>query len=247
MTKSVFVLAIATLTLGAAAPVWADVPYTFTFSDEYYVSSLTEFRTLFGSSTAGYSGTGIYQETNTTTPIVTKLGDGSDIPGEYEQNTTPNASKELVIDGWDQSLTNGQQVANVYNVANPQDGPVLFFQYKVNGTITPFTFDSFNLKGSSPSADLSFTLEGFRNGTMVDSAKLTVTGDTFTLFTEDWANVDTVEFVSTGSLPLDWCPETLYMDNISINTPVPEPAGAALLSTMLIALGVFMRKRIRVS
>jgi hypothetical protein len=58
------------------------------FNNEYYVSSSSEFNSLFGT-TAGYSTAGIYQETATgTTPTITRLG-SSGAPGEFVQNTTP--------------------------------------------------------------------------------------------------------------------------------------------------------------
>jgi len=253
MRKTVFVLAIAMLTMfGAVVPARADVPYTFTFSDMYYVDSLTTFHSIFGATTTGYGTAGIYQETNTTTPIVTKLSNGSGVPGEYVENTTPNATDELTLNGWSQSLSNGQQVAEVYNLDNPLNGVVLYFQYKTgvtstsSGNTTPFTFNSFELSGSSPAANLSFTLEGLSGGAVVDTAVLTVTGNTLTTFTENWTNVDTVEIVSTTSLPVNWGSGALYMDNVTINNtvPTPEPTSIALLVTMLGALSVFMGKRL---
>jgi len=240
MRKTVFVLAIAMLTMfGAALPARADI---FSFSDMYYVDSLTTFHSLFGASTTGYGTPGIYQETNTTTPIVTKLSNGSSVPGEYVENTTPNANDELALFGWTQSLNNGQQVADVYNLTDPSTGSVLYFRYTVGGATTPFTFNSFDLSGATASANLSFTLLGFLGGTQVDSAALTVTGNTFTTFTENWANVDTVEIVSTAS----YTSGALYMDNVTINNtvPTPEPTSIALLVTMLGALSVSTGKRL---
>jgi hypothetical protein len=45
---------------------------TLNFNNGYYVSSLSEFNSLFGSSTR-WSSSGVYQETNPTTPTVTRL------------------------------------------------------------------------------------------------------------------------------------------------------------------------------
>jgi len=243
MTKKAFVLPIAMLTiLGAAAPAQASTVYTFTFNDEYYVSSLTTFQSIFGATATGYSAAGIYQETNTATPTITRLGNGSGVPGEYQQNSTPNATDDLALFGWTQSLNNGQQVANVYNLANPLNGAVLYFHYTVGGTTTPFTFNSFDLRGAAPTADLDFTLEGFLGGSLVDSAILDVHGNTFTTFTENWTNVDTVEVVSTAGLPVNWGSGTLYLDNVTLNNS-PEPASIVLVGTMLVAFSLFLRKR----
>lgn len=230
----------------AIAPVQAS---TFTFNDQYYVSSLSEFHTLFGASTSGYSSAGIYQETNTSTPVVTRLGNGSSVPGEYLQNTIPNLNQELALYGWGKSLNNGQQVANVNNLQNPLNGVDLYFKYDVGGTATPFLFNGFDLKGSSPSANLNFTLEGLdASNHVLDSAVLTIAGNTFTTETLNWSGVTTVEIVSTVSLPINWGSGTLYMDNVEVNDPLanaPEPPSLALFGLGLIALGFACRNQIR--
>jgi PEP-CTERM motif len=226
------------------------------FQGEYYVSSSTEFTTLFGSSvnSPGYSSAGIYQETNTTAPVtVTRLAT-SGAPGEFIQNTSPNASTGMQLFGWSGSFNNGTPLANnVYNSTNPTNGTVLYMQYKTgvtgglfgNGTTSAFTLNSIDFRGATTSASLTFTLEGFRNGTLVsgDTSVLTVTGNTFTTFTENWANVDTVEIVSTLSNPVNWGSGTLYLGGIVINNPIPEPAGMALIGVGLLGLGYIRRRR----
>ncbi len=226
---------------------------TFTFSDEYYVNSLTTFHSIFGAATTGYGTAGIYQETNTSTPIVTKLSNGSNVPGEFIQNTTPNANAGISLNGWSQSLNNGQQVANVYNLGNPTNGPI-YFQYKTgvtgglfgNGATTAFDFNGFDLKGATANANLNFTLEGFLGGNMVDSAVLNVSGNTLTTYTENWTNVDTVEIVSTAGLPVNWGSGTLYMDDIEVNDPitaVPEPSTWAMLILGFAGVGFMAYRR----
>jgi hypothetical protein len=98
----------------------------YNFDDEYYISSSSMFTTRFGApGTGAYSSAGIYQLTKSTSPtIVTRLGSATAIPGEYEQNTTPNANNFLALTGWGQSLNNGNQVASVYNLNNPINGTV---------------------------------------------------------------------------------------------------------------------------
>lgn len=247
--KSKFLLIGSVLVIAAALAVWSAPAQAtiFTFDDEYYVGSShsSTYQSIFGT-TVGYGTAGIYQKTNTTTPIVTKLSNGSGVPGEFVQDTSPNASEGLALYGWTQSLNNGQQVASVFNSTNPLNGSVLYFQYKTgvtgglfgNGATTAFTFNSFDLRGSTPAANLSFTLEGFRNGTMVDSAVLHVTGNTLTTFAENWTNVDTIMIASTAGLPVNWGSGTLYMDNVTVNNavPTPIPPSALLLGTGMLGM-----------
>jgi hypothetical protein len=225
----------------------------YNFNDEYYVNSLTTFHSIFGATTTGYGTAGIYQLTSTTTPTVTKLSNGSGVPGEFKQNTTPNLNAGLALIGWSQSLNNGKQVADVYNLGNPTNGPI-YFQYKTgvtgglfgNGTTTAFTFNSFDLRGSTASANLSFTLEGFLGGVLQDSAILNVTGNTYSTFTENWTNVDTVEIVSTTALPVNWGSGALYMDNVVINGPltVPEPSSLLVCSVVgIVGIAFGWRRR----
>jgi hypothetical protein len=232
----------------------------YTFDDMYYISTGIMFHSVFGATTSGWSTFGIYQKTNTSVPTVVKLSDGSSgvIPGEFLENTTPNASEGLFLSGWGRTLSNGQQVANVSNRSNPSAGPI-YFQYKTgvtggsfgNGTATAFTFNSFDLKGFDSTANLTFTVEGFLGGVLQDSAVLTVTGNTFTTYTENWQNVDMIEIVSTDANPVNWNSSTLYMDNVAINQlvradePVPAPLPAAAWSGLALLGGMGLIWRVR--
>jgi hypothetical protein len=228
---------------GTEQPVRAVVDLNF--QNEYYVSTLAEFHTLFGASTSGYGTAGVYQETTTgATPTVTKLAT-SGAPGEFVQNTTPNASQGLQLFGWSGSYNNGTALANnVYNSSNPMNGAVLYMQYKTgvtgglfgNGTTTAMNyFNSIQFRTATSSASLAFTLEGFLGGVLKDTAVLNVTGNTFTTFTENWANVDTVEIVSTLANPVNWGSGTLYLGNVEINGPV-VPEAPTVISAMLLVL-----------
>jgi hypothetical protein len=161
---------------------------TFTFSDEYYVANITTFHTLFGATTTGYGTSGVYQLTDSIAPnAVTKLSNGSSVPGEYIQNTTPNANEELITNGFSASLNNGQQVGNVFNLALGG-----FIRFAVGGSTTPFTFNSFDLSGSG-----TIQIRGELNLNPVagDLATINLTS-TPTTYTFDWTGIDTVDFIS---------------------------------------------------
>ena len=195
-----------------------------------------------------YSTAGIYQQTQDALHggvLVTRLSNGSSVPGEYLEDTSPNRLDELQLFGWSQSLNNAQQVANVYNSTNPLNGAVLYLKYTVGGVSMPFTFNSFDLRGSAAGANLNFTLEGLLGGSVVDSATLNVTGGTFVTFAENWSNIDTLEIASTAGLPVNWGSGTLYMDNVVLNnvSAVPEPASVALLGIVLIGFSGIIRKK----
>jgi hypothetical protein len=108
-------------------------------------------------------------------------------------------------------------------------------------------FNSIAFRGVTTGANLTFTLEGFLGGVLEDSAVLNVTGNTFTTFTENWANVDTVEIVSTAANPVNWGSGTLYLGNVEINQPVPE-GGSSLLyllptgASCFVAICLFKRR-----
>ena len=242
-SRVVLAAALLAIVAGAEQPVRAAVDLNF--QNEYYVSSASEFTTLFGTPSSGvYGSAGIYQETQTTpgSTIVTKLGT-SGAPGEFVQNTTPNASQGMQLFGWSGSYNNGTPLANnVYNSANPYNGTVLYMQYKTgvtgglfgNGTTSAFILNSIQFRTATTSGNLTFTLEGYLGGVLKDTSVLNVTGNTFTTFTESWANVDTVEIVNTAQNPVNWGSGTLYLGDVQINGAVPESSSMGLVSGLLL-------------
>ena len=94
-------LLIAALLAGTCVPAYADT--VFTFTDEDYVSTLAQFHTAFGATTTGFTVAGLIKDQHTT-PTVTLLHANSSasyqmVPGEFVQNTSPNASTAIVLSG----------------------------------------------------------------------------------------------------------------------------------------------------
>ncbi len=185
--------------------------------------------------------------TDPSTQIV-KVGgpvDGA-IGGEFELAGSPGSSKFtnnfLALTGWAQSLDVTQQAASVYNLTDPLNGSVLYFQYRTGqtavttGTTTPFKFVSFDLHGAT-AAELQFTVEGLLGGVVEDSTVITLASATFETFTENWNNIDTVEIVSTTGVPVNWGSGTLYMDNIVIDAQTTGPAVREMSTWAMILTG----------
>jgi hypothetical protein len=243
---------------------------TFGFQDEYYVNTQTEFNTLFGAGTAGYSTPGVYQKTNSTTPTVVQLsahGTGEQqVTGEFIQNGTPNVNAGIALSGWGKTGANGGVVGSVYTQGTFQN-TLSGFQYKTGittsslsgGTATAFNLNSIDLVTSDQYTSTGYTIRGLLNGVVVDQENVSTNfyGNTVNSVTTsgptlafNWTDIDTVLFgYFNGTSFVAWPNDgVLFMDNINIDPysapiPTPEPCTMLLLGSGFLGFGAYGKRR----
>jgi hypothetical protein len=115
----------------------------------------------------------------------------------------------------------------------------------------------FNLEGFRVSAawrnNLTFTVEGFRNGALVEQQTFLLAGpSTVQSIVLDWMNVDRVRFSTFGGdeSALEFDGTQAVIDDVRIGAMssavvVPEPASASLLASGMLLLGAIVRRRQR--
>jgi hypothetical protein len=106
------------------------------------------------------------------------------------------------------------------------------------GIVTPFIFNSFDLKGT-PGQTETFEALASDGTTVLFTGAYTFSDNSWHTVTENWSGVTTIEFTSSG---------TVDMDNVRINeavAAVPEPATMLLLGSGLIGLAGFARKKFK--
>jgi hypothetical protein len=268
-TTIALLLAVAALVCGGRAQAT-----TYDFQNVYYLSNSTPFSLAFpgasGSTGSSTTTRGYYEETTTSPITITKISGVSNVGGVFDVNA--GLASGLALFGWQAATAvSGQPIGSVFNLNNPINGTNTYFQYKTGGTggflpnggtVTAFTFNSFDLRGPFPTANLTFTLQGYLAGSLVDSVAINLLGNTFQTFTENWTNVDTIVIASTCDKTMHVCDQTIdpadftgnfgsgsvYMDNIVINGPTaatPLPAALPLFATGLGALGLLGWRRRR--
>ncbi len=118
---------------------------------------------------------------------------------------------------------------------------------------TPFTFNSVWLTGAWNDG-LSVSITGSLAGTSLYSQTVNPLATAPTLYTFDWANIDTVSIQSSGGIGHPgytgggFGGEHVALDDLTFNAaPVPEPASFAMLLAGLSVLTGVARRRQRTS
>lgn len=108
--------------------------------------------------------------------------------------------------------------------------------------------------GAAWNNDMTITVQGWRNGTLVDSDSFAVSADGSVRRQAGWTNIDTVTFIASGGTSAGYrgLGTEFYLDDIAINEsvvfgdiPIPEPSAIVLLIPAAAATAALRRRRKR--
>lgn len=202
---------------------------------------------------AGYDWVGM----QVTQPLVS-VGNPRLITGvtfeEDEGRLVPNYTTTEVAAGFDRSIVSGNTVAHTRSFSGSTFGSISARPGDAN-------FDFFGAYLTSGwRDDISVSVIGKRDGASVYTQALTVGVDGPTLFTLNFLDIDSIEFLATGGTFLypngttvgsylnpgnaAFSTPVLVFDNINIAvTAVPEPETFAMLLAGLGVMGTVLRRR----
>jgi hypothetical protein len=109
----------------------------------------------------------------------------------------------------------------------------------------PFTLDRYAI-GAAWNNDMTVTVQGWRNGVLVDSDTFLVSVAGSVWRQPGWAGIDTVRFVASGGVDAGYrgLGPQYYLDDIQIDgLAIPEPAAALLLAAGAAAVLLASRRR----
>jgi hypothetical protein len=268
--KTLHKLLLATTLLALGIPTAQAQTTTFDFHVVFDANTQTDFNTAFGAGTAGFTGAGLYEETNTATKTVVQVGSGlSSAPialnTVFAQNSSP--SNQLAFTSFG---TNPSQIFPGFALSNvpPPPPPAATWQYvqtltttsppsfvdEVGGAATPFSLNSIGLANLQSGPSISVTIEGFLGGSMVASQTFNPTavggnGNTgvpasvniFALTAPGFGDVDKIEVLPSSA--------NANVNDITIGAAaVPEPSPWSMIAVGGVALvGVMLRKKHRIA
>ncbi len=202
---------------------------------------------------AGYDWSGM----QVTQPLVS-VGNPRQITGvtfeEDEGRLVPNYSTVAVDAGFDRSIVSGNTVAHTRSFSGSTFG-------SISARPGDSNFDFFSAYLTSGWLDnISVSVVGKRNGTAVYTRALTVGDDAPTLFTFNFFDIDSIEFLASGGTFLygngttvgsylnpgnsAFSTPVLVFDDLNMAaTPVPEPETLAMVLAGLGIVGVVNRRR----
>ena len=164
-----------------------------------------------------------------------------DIPANYKNLSWTNLQyiNPFHVSGWANSGAGTGIVSLSYDAISSPGIPV-----EIQST-TPFTLNSAYF-AANWNDGLSITVKGELAGAIVHTQTFTVdtTGSTREFF--NWQNIDTVLITATGGThnsSLGSSGTSFAMDNLIINSPVPEPETYAMLLAGLGLVGFLARRR----
>lgn len=111
---------------------------------------------------------------------------------------------------------------------------------------TPFLFNS-GYFTAAWNDGLAILVNGYLNGTLVDSKSFVVNTDSPTLEVFNWANIDSLTFISSGGTNVGYGGSGTHfaLDNLTVNapSPVPLPGTLVLMGGGLGVMGFFTRRK----
>lgn len=110
----------------------------------------------------------------------------------------------------------------------------------------PFTLTSYAI-GAAWNNNMTITVQGWRNGVLVDTDTFLVSANGSVWRQPDWVGIDTVLFAASGGTDAGYrgLGSQFYLDDIRLNElPIPEPSGASLLlGSGAIGLALLVNRR----
>ncbi|HEY2615816.1 MAG TPA: PEP-CTERM sorting domain-containing protein [Acetobacteraceae bacterium] len=209
--------------VGVGCPSAQAAPYTYNFSDEYWLKAGQAFSSVFAGATGSASVQGLYQETATgSSPVITELHATSYlITGNNRFNTTPilgeftqnDGSSALVLTGWTSTVFNsGANGVSHFQINRVESNPAaISLQYLTGATVntssgaftgmaTAFNLDSIDLSTAVGTAT-GYVVEGLLGGAVKYSEQICTNGNQYAVAP---VSGSCGPYIQTATVPFNW-------------------------------------------